>query len=239
MAFVAGKSTRVLVNERSFSAKLRRVGWTHSRAYGEATAFGDDGDKFIPGLRSGSLTLEGMFEGVDGVDGELFTGGLTASDNGFLATVAPEGFAVGKRTLQAVGDVQGYNIPASVSETVGFTVDCMPDDGVDEGVSLHDLTAETATANGTSVDNAASSADGGVGVLHVTAASGGTPSATVKIQHSVDAVAWVDLVTFTAATAATSERKVVSGTVNRHVRAQWTIAGTTPSFTFVVAFARR
>lgn len=236
MAFVHSKSTRVLVNEQSFSAKLRRISTGHSRALGEATTFLDEGNKFIPGLRSGSLALEGMFEGVDAVDGEI--NAAIGTDNGLLVTTAPEGFAVGKRAILVVGDIQNYDIGASVSETVSFTVDTMPDDGVDWGISLHDLTAETATANGTSVDNTASSANGGVGALHVTAVSGATPSATVKVQHSSDDVVFADLITFTAATAAKSERKTVTGTVNRYVRATWTLTGTTPSFTFVVAFAR-
>lgn len=236
MAFIHSKTARVLVNERTFSAKLRRIQTGHTRALGETTAFTDEGSRFIPGLRSGSLVLEGMFEGVDAVDGEIESS--SGVDDGFLVTAAPEGFAVGKRSILVVGDIQNYEIPASVSETVGFTVDAMPDDGVDWGVSLHDLTAETATANGIAVDNTASSAKGGVAALHVTAASGGTPSATIKVQHSTDDTVYADLITFTAATAATSERKAVTGTVNRFVRATWAITGTTPSFTFVVAFAR-
>jgi len=50
---------------------------------------------------------------------------------------------------------------------------------------------------------------------------------------------WVDLITFSAATAATSQRRTVAGTVNRYVREQHTISGSTPSFTYAAAFARR
>jgi len=61
----------------------------------------------------------------------------------------------------------------------------------------------------------------------------------VRIQHSVDGSAWVDLVPFTAVTVANrAQRLAVTGTVNRHVRSQWTITGTTPSFTFHAAFGR-
>lgn len=238
MAFVhTANTSRVLVNERSFSAKLRSVAMGHERSMGEVTTYVDSGGKFIPGLLGGSLTLEGFFEAGAAVHDELNS--AVGTDNGLLVSAAPEGFAVGKPTFLAAGDPTNYDIPASVNDPVGFTVEAQPDDGIDWGVALHDLTAETATANGTSVDNTASSANGGVAILHVTAASGTTPSATVKVQHSTDNSVFTDLITFTAATAATSERKTVTGTVNRYVRATWTISGTTPSFTFAVAFARR
>lgn len=234
---VHSKSSRVLVNELSFSAKLNAVSLAYQRQLGESTAFTDDGAKWVPGLSSASLTLSGRWEAGASVHDEITS--AVGTDNGLLVTAGPDGLAVGKPVYLAAGDITNYDIPSSVSEVVGFTTEAQGDDGADWGVSLHDLTAVTTTANGTSVDNAASSANGGVATLHVTAASGTTPSATVKVQHSVDNSVWVDLITFTAATTATSERKTVTGMVNRYVRGQWTVSGTSPSFTFVTAFARR
>lgn len=69
--------------------------------------------------------------------------------------------------------------------------------------------------------------------LDVTAASGTTPSATVKIQTSFDGSTWRDVASFTAATAATAERKSFPG-IDRYVRAAWTVTGTTPSLTLGV-----
>ena len=66
---------------------------------------------------------------------------------------------------------------------------------------------------------------------------------TMKIQHSTDNSTFVDLVTFTVvgSTTTTQERIVVAAgtTVNRYLRAQSTVAGTTGSITPIVAFARR
>ena len=75
--------------------------------------------------------------------------------------------------------------------------------------------------------------------MHVTAFSGFT-TATVKIQHSTDASSWADLITFTAFTGATWERKAVANgtTVNRYVRAVTDVTGTGTT-TFLVAFAPR
>lgn len=234
MPFVHGKDTRVLVNELAASSKLRAVTINNSRALGEVPCFGDEGEKFIPGLRSGTLTLEGPFE-----DNTLYTEFQAANgtDNGLLVSAAPSGFAVGRPVATAIGDLSSHEITSPVSDPVGWTVEAQADDLVDFGVSLHDLTAETATGNGTSVDNAASSANGGIGVLHVTAYSGLT-SVVFKIQHSTDNSVWVDLITFTTVTAVTSERIAVSGTVNRYTRLIWTATGS-GSVTFAGAFARR
>lgn len=236
MAFTHGKDTRVLVNEIAASSKLHSVQASSSRSYGGATAYGDSGEKFIPGLLTGTVNLEGNFE-----DNTLQSEFQAADgvDNALLVSAAMAGFTVGNPVLIAYGDQSARSFNSSVSDTVGFTVEEQADEMVDFGRSLHDLTAKTATGNGTAVDNAASSASGGVAALHVTAVSGTTPSNTVKVQHSVDNSVWVDLITFTAATAATSQRSTVSGTVNRYTRETHTITGTSPSFTFAVAFARR
>ncbi len=70
--------------------------------------------------------------------------------------------------------------------------------------------------------------------LVVSAASGTTPSLTVAIETSKDGSTWRNVASFTAATAVTSERKSFVG-LDRYVRANATISGTTPSFTYKVS----
>jgi hypothetical protein len=105
------------------------------------------------------------------------------------------------------------------------------------GKLLHPKAEETATGDGASLDNGASSANGGRGNLHITAITG---TWTIKIQHSANNSTWADLVTFTQAAAAggvTSESIAVTGTVNRYLRVARTedVSG---SCTFVAGFAR-
>lgn len=79
-------------------------------------------------------------------------------------------------------------------------------------------------------------------LVDCTAASGTTPTLDVDIQHSIDGgTNWFDLVSFTQLTAAGDEMKVeaevdaaTAEIVGDCLRAIWTIAGTTPSFTFKV-----
>ena len=74
--------------------------------------------------------------------------------------------------------------------------------------------------------------------MHVTIASGTTPTADFKVQDSADNISYSDLITFTQATGVTSERKTVSGTIEQYIKVTYTIGGTAPNFTAVVGFAR-
>lgn len=68
--------------------------------------------------------------------------------------------------------------------------------------------------------------------LNVTAAAGTSPTLNVTIQTSHDGTTWRSAGTFTQATAVSEQRAAFS--IDRFVRATWTIAGTSPSFTFSI-----
>lgn len=74
-------------------------------------------------------------------------------------------------------------------------------------------------------------------LVDVTAASGTTPSLTVSVQWSHDGATWSAADPVDGMTAITAvNRAVKSFTVKGlYARAEWTIAGTTPSFTFSVS----
>lgn len=233
---VHSKDSRVLVNERHSSANISRWSVEHSRRLSPCTTILDTGQKYTPGQLAGSMTIAGFF---DSAAGSLYQESIASigTDDSYITTFLPEGFTLGSPAIFCVSDLSGVAVDASIEDVVGLSVTGSADGGVDMGHSLHAHSAETGDGNGTSIDNAASSANGGVGVLHVTAYSGLT-NIVVKVQHSADDSAWSDLITFTTATGVTAERKTVSGTVNRYVRALWDVTGT-GSATFVVAFARR
>ena len=136
-----------------------------------------------------------------------------------------------------MGDLAGWDgLAATIS------ADFLPESsqyaaGVDDplGKVLHPETSLSATTNGTSVDNGASSANGGHANLHATVSSGGTWA--FKIQHSPDNAAWADLMTFTInGSAIASEQKVVTGTIDRYTR--FVATRTSGSVTPVCTFAR-
>lgn len=105
------------------------------------------------------------------------------------------------------------------------------------------------TGNGLDDDNTlygGATTFGGAAQLHMYDLDGGTtPSVTVVIQHSTDGSVWTTLGSFaevtnaTEATTFTQRIKIPSTTtVNAHVRAQWTTAGTPTSVQGLVMFAR-
>jgi len=99
--------------------------------------------------------------------------------------------------------------------------------------------ARTTTANGTGVD--VTDYEGVATVLLTSAAgTGTTPTLDVKLADSADNSTWADIpgATFAQVTTAASEQLLAFDVqaARKFVRAQCTIAGTTPSFTFAVAF---
>lgn len=120
------------------------------------------------------------------------------------------------------------------------------DGNSDDGKILRTLGSDTGSSGNTqasSVDNAASSANGGIGALQVTALTlGGGTSVTFKVRHSTDNVTFADLITFTNVTSApAAQSSVVAGTVNRYLAASYAFNGSPSgqSVTYMIAFARR
>lgn len=238
MAFLPGYGAKVFANEVAVSSTIRAWNATHGRGVGEVTTIQQTGAKFVPGLKSGSISLAGPQDSTgQSLHAEILSS--VGVDNGLTVTLLPDGDAVGKPALFAVTDPTDWAIDASVSEAVGFTMNATADESVEMGYVLHALGAETADGNGTAVDRAVSSSLGAAAVLHVTAYSGLT-SAIIKVQHSPDNSVWSDLATFTTITAVGSQRVTVAAgtTINRYLRVNTDVTGT-GSVTYLVAAAPR
>lgn len=245
MAFAHGKDSRVLMNEISMSTQLN--GWQASwkKNLADSTCLSDSGYRGNPGLVEGTLSFDGYFDNAALVADKPLVNEIGTNvgvDNGLNATIWPAGGTIGNPAIFCPGDISDYEVEAQVDDNVKVKAEVTADGGVDMGYVQADLGTRTTSQNHTSVDNTVSSANGGAAMLHVTDASGTGPSLIVKIQHSTDNSTWADLITFTTVTTTeTSEFKTstAGGTVNRYVRAISTIAGTSPSYTYGVSFARR
>jgi hypothetical protein len=240
VTFTHGTATRVLANERSVSGTI--AGWSigHQRAVSEVTTVVEGGNRYVPGLMSGTVTLRGPQDSTgQDLHGEI--AGAAGVDNALLVTCLPYGTGIGQFAFTVLGDVTEHAIDASVSDAVGFTMSAMADESVDMGFVAHALVAETADGNGAAVDRGAGSATtgGAVAAMHVTAFSGLT-GALIKVQHSTDNSTWADLVSFTNVTGISAERKFLTRgtTINRYVRVVTDVTGT-GSVTFLVTFCPR
>lgn len=243
MSYVTGVSLKILLNQYDITGYFRSLGINAERSMYDTTVFGSTAKSSIPGLKSGTVSLEGLFEG---------TATLNAPDTVFkdiesastvpLVSVYPEGWALGSRAYLLQAHENNHTIGAQVDALIMNSAEFTDNDGYDAGVSLHALTAETMPFTGTATDNLAATTNGGVGFLHTTAIAGASPNAVIKIQHAAVST-YADLVTFAAVTSlATGFQRVVVAqgtTVNRNLRATITEGGTTSSITAAVSFARR
>lgn len=188
-------------------------------------------------LRRASLETDGYYD--DRADGELaaFVGSEGIPR---ILCVGLNGNVIGRQLIGAAGAMRArVTRVASQGDLHRLRGEWTLTGEVDgRAVILHPHQAETANGQAAPVDNGASSAAGGAGYLQVSTASGTSPSLTVSIEHSADNLTYVALMTFAAATTRGAQRLRVSGTVNRYVRAAWTVGGTSPSFTFAVGFER-
>ncbi len=243
MARMHGKDVRVYLGIRDVSADLASVDITANADTHDVTTFGASFLAYDPGLGSWEAALEGFYQTNSG-------GSVTSIERQFEAmlgsnTAGASVLSVYDDDADAVGDagilcseaiLTNHGQPISVADVVKITGALQGNGRAGlAGRLLHVLGADSTSTNGASVDNAASSANGGRANLHVTAATG--TGGTIKVQHSSDNSVWVDLVTFTASTAASCQTSTVTGTVNRYLRCASTINGSS-SLTFVAGFAR-
>ena len=241
MAFIHGKSALVLQNEFDLSSYFNDVSISRSIETAETTAFGASAKAYIVGLIDGTLSLSGMFDGAaNAIDAEI-TDVLGVNAGAVISASVSGVTTIGTRMISTTGKLTSYEVTAPVGDVVSANAEFQADDGIGNAVSLAALAAITTTTTGTSVDNAASSANGGFATLHVTANT--MNAATVcKVQHSSDNSTWADLQAFTSvpSTTVTAERiKVANGTtVNRYLRAVATPAGA-GNFTYHINFARQ
>jgi hypothetical protein len=190
------------------------------------------------GLSQLAVTQAGAF--FDDTTNRLHTllspAGATAVSRTLVAAFT--GNTIGQLFLGASG-VYGsaYDVLSQTEKLTKANVTYDVTGALDRGVVLHAHGARTADWTGTAVDNAASTANGGVGYLQVSDFATFT-GAVIVIQHSTDNSVWADLVTFTNVTSAPNAQRItVAGTVNRYLRANGDVTGS-GSITPFVGFAR-
>ena len=234
--FTHGKNASVFSNGYDVSSYLSSVTVAGEADVAEVTTLGADDKAYIGGLRDATLSAEGFFSGASGAIDELLEARLGSTTTW---TVVMQADAVGALAYCARAVDTSYETGAELGGAVAITAEGQITGGREAARVLHPLGSETATGESASVDNSLSTSNGLSAYLHVTAASGTTPTLDVKVQHSADNSTWADLATFTQVTSANGyERIAATGTVNRYIRAQFTLGGTSPDFTFHLAAAR-
>lgn len=242
MPFISASSTRLITGAFPLSAFTTSVTPSSMRATIDRTSLVDTDYVFIPGLKSHSLSVDTMVDADATVGGYWDTvTGFYAGSSGVPVTVSPAGIAAGSAAWLADALPTTMSITSAVADGVNASLAFQPTGTPALGVNLVAHAAVTSTTTGSSVDGVAASSNGGVAHLHVTAVSG-TPTLDVTIEHSTTgAGSWSTLATFSQVTTAVASQRltVAAGTsVRRYLRAVLTVAGSDPSYTVAVAFAR-
>jgi hypothetical protein len=192
---------------------------------------------FIPGQTMSTLSLKGLLD-LDGTADaqydqikDWFEGATSEA-----VTYGPSGLTLGSEVILSSGLVTKAEISAATTSPVTFSLDVQNSGLLGRGVSLHDLSAETADTSGTGVDGGAASTTGAIAHLHVTAFSG-LSSAVVIVEDSANNSTWATIGTFTTVAGLTQERITIAGTVRRYTRYSVDVTGT-GSITFAAALAR-
>jgi hypothetical protein len=207
------------------------------------TAYGDTYHSRIGGLEDYEASIEGYLEFGSGlVDPHVFNN--LGSSVPYL--FAPQGITDGEAdTYFCKGLVGSFELGGSVGELASWSAELVGGDpyGAIKGTVLHPQTARTASSTGTGrVIGATSATQRVYAALFVTAASGTTPTLDVVVQSDDNAgfASPTSVITFTQATGTTAEFASAAGAItDTRYRVSYTIAGTNPSFTFVVVLGIR
>ena len=236
MADVPGKSVVVFANGFDLTSNYQSMDLEISRANGENTAFGNNSQAFIyTGGIEGTLTLDGFFDAASGQEDDVFKILTAGGDN---VMVIPEGNTEGNLGYGLQANKSKRTISAQAVGVVAASIDFPATGGVHRVNLMHALGARTSTATGTVLDNAASSANGGVAYVMLTAHAGAFGTFDLKIEDSPNNSSWTTLATFTQITADNAHEQITfTGTVDRYMRLSWTLA-TITSATFVCGVAR-
>lgn len=244
MAFSHGSVAKILVDGYT-APPVKEVSLEAECDTAETSILGTTDKTYVPGLRDATMSFSGIYDSDLVTPANAFAHKLNALQGSFTqCTYMPAGDVNGYPAFLVKGFLTSASIETSVDDMAGFEAELQNTTGLERGTVYHALTARTATGTSTGVDNDAGSTDGLSAILHVAAVSGTTPTLTVTIEGSDDSTNgvdgnWATVATFAQATGKTSEYVAVTGAVEQWLRVKWTVAGTTPSFTFHVAVHRK
>lgn len=247
MVFTHGTNARIWMDGFAASVYLEDVSADGKIDKAETSTLSDTAKTYIPGLEDGTIKMKGFFDVNTVSPTSTFEAFLnTHRRTSFPVTYFPNGgLTISSPAVIFTGFLMNYQIDASVKDAVQGKVEYQSSTGLQAAKVLTVDGARTATdADGEGrIDGLAGSANGAIAVLSVSRVLGTLPTLDVKLQHSTDDSVWVDIPSGafaqkTAVTGVTAQYLSIPGTINRYVRAVWTIAGTTPSFTFNIALRR-
>jgi hypothetical protein len=218
---VHGKKSKVFVNGHHVSKDFDSFDIQISVDMANKSAFQDTQKSYANGMMSTSLSLDGLFDDSATAADKYLTDAM-AGTGAAIWCLFPDGDELTKSGYGISGVENTHNVMSTKDDMAKIAVACQSSFGAERVLSLLPLSTKSTTGNGTANNNLSATTLGGSAYIQATAVTG---SVAVKIEHSTDNVSWVDLVTFTAVTAAIAERKAIAGTINQYTRVTYTLDG--------------
>lgn len=198
----------------------------------DSTVLGSSGAfrTFVSGFKNGSLSLEGIWDS-DTTNNDKIHDVLKAAFDSQTAKQLLASFGTiaigGPALMLRDSKVLQYGISPNVGELIMATAELRADNAIEPGLWLFNGNATSASVNGTSVDNAAASTNGGHYQGHTYLESDSTATdSSFKLQHSTDNSVWADVEAAQSVGATKgSISRVVTGTINRYTRIVFTATG--------------
>lgn len=230
------KDCKLYLAGYNLSGDMNSLSLSYEAEMLDRTTFASGGSREkLAGLLNVTADHEGYWEGgIDKVDEVLFNEIGTSHE---VMTICPTDGVAGEKAFTTKTLLATYSPGGAVGEMLAFTVSAEGHDTLVQGTIMING-ALTATGSGTARQLGAVSATQKLyASMHVVAVSGTTPSLTLKVQ-SDDASGFLsptDRITFAAATAIGSQWATpVAGPISDSWwRLDYTITGTSPSFTVI------
>jgi hypothetical protein len=237
MTLKAGVNGALYLSKYDLSGVVNKFEPSFKRPLIDGTCMGAAGRQSTPGLYEDSFTFDAFYD--------------LPADIGTELTALRTATAVHVCSL-CLGTAQGEKAVAGEGAWAEDLPMDIPVDGLIRvagsfkfeglartGIVLHAKATATENGNGAVVTDAAATTAGAEAYLHVFSCTTAT-NLVVKVQTDTAAgfSSPTDLITFTAASAATSERKTVTGAVERYVRVSYSATWGGSSASFAVIWAR-
>ena len=241
MAFKPGYETRVLLGPLNLTCEASSVSTSLTVESLDTTVLCDTAKTSIAGQDSSVFAASGPLDVDSGVgDTDPFDVMAAFKFETMPITYAPEGLTALDPVWMVETFESSFETRATPGSVVGWSLNARTNGNTDMGSVLEDLSDVTTSVDGDARDLTASSSNGGVAHLHVTAYATLT-SDDILVEQSADgATGWTTIATFAQVTGVGSERvEIAAGTsVAQYLRVTHTVVGS-GSLTYSVSFARR
>jgi hypothetical protein len=239
-AFVL-KDAEMRFGGRDITGLLNSIALGYGAEMQDGTVFGDDTRKRLAGLIESSAQINGFFDDTDESDKDFFDAVGALLPTPFSAV--PQGGVPGDRAFFLNAHQAAFNPGGSIGEILPFTGDLQSDGPLVRGTILESAILTTSgNGNAFQVGALADANERMYAILQVVAVSGTAPTLDLTIESDDDSPfpSPATQITFNqVGSAVASQFAFLPGPLTDDWwRAEWTIAGGTPSFTAFVAIGK-